>query len=50
MLEPAVEDRFQSAQAAMIALRDGKRAIAHQQKAIAPSLESVTFVHKQPEG
>jgi len=50
MLEPAVEDRFQSAQAAMIALQDGKRAIAHQQKAIAPSLESVKFVHKQPKG
>jgi serine/threonine protein kinase len=43
MLEPAVEDRFGSAQAAMIALRDGKRAIA-------PSLESVPFVHKQPKG
>jgi len=50
MLEPAVEDRFGSAQAAMIALRDGKGAIANQQKAIAPSLESVKFVHKQPKG
>ncbi len=42
MLEPAVEDRFGSAQAAMIALRDGKRAIA-------PPPES-EFVHKQPKG
>ncbi len=49
MLEPAVEDRFQSAQAALKALRDGKRAIAHQQKAIAPPPES-EFVHKQPKG
>jgi hypothetical protein len=50
MLEPAVEDRFGSAQAAMIALQDGKRAIAHQQKAIAPPPEPVPFVHKQPKG
>jgi len=50
MLEPAVEDRFGSAQAAMIALQDGKRAIAHQQKAIAPPPEPVPFLHKQPKG
>jgi serine/threonine protein kinase len=43
MLEPAVEDRFGSAQAAMIALRDGKRAIA-------PPPEPVPFLHKQPKG